>query len=71
MYPVPALLMLSVENDAAPALMVAVVVPAKVPPEGLVPIATVMLPEIPETRFPKASWTATWTPGMISAPAGV
>ena len=50
---------------ATPLTAVTVVVPASVPPLGLVPSATVTLPVNPVTRFPCASRAATCTAGLI------
>src|SRR5216110_2624984 len=68
-YPVALLLRLNVENVATPFTAAIVVVPARVPLAGLVPIATVMLVVAVVTVLPWASWTATWTPGVIAPPA--
>src|SRR5689334_8087591 len=57
------------ENVATPPCADTVVVPASVPPPGLVPIATVMLAVELVTVFPNASCTATCTAGLIAAPA--
>src|SRR5215831_3270486 len=70
-YPTPALLMLSVEKAATPALSATVVVPDSVPDEGFVPIVIVTVPLKVFTVLPSASSAATWTPGMIVDPAGV
>ena len=45
--------------------------PDSVPPPGLAPIATVMLAVELVTVFPNASCTATWTAGLMLAPAAV
>src|SRR5205809_860195 len=67
--PIPALSILSL-HDAPPILTAAtVVVPARVPLAGLVPIATVMLVVAVVTVLPWASWTAACTAGVIAAPA--
>src|SRR5213076_2406628 len=68
-YPVALLLRLNVENVATPFTAAIVVVPARVPLAGLVPIATVMLVVAVVTVLPWASWTATCTAGVIAAPA--
>ena len=52
-------------NVATPPAAVTVVVPARVPPLGLVPSATVTLPANALTRFPCASRAATCTAGLI------
>src|SRR5439155_1659413 len=69
LLPLPALLMLRFTLFASPPLLRSVVVPARVPLAGLVPIARVMLVVAVVTVFPWASWTATCTAGMIAAPA--
>src|SRR2546426_1737066 len=57
-------------EKVVPALTAAaVVVPARVPLEGLVPIATVMLVVAVVTVLPWASWTATCTAGVLATPA--
>src|SRR5438034_11587283 len=63
--------MLRVENVATPLAAATVVVPAKAPPPGFVPIAAVTLPLNPVAVFPCASWTVTCTAGVIVAPAVV
>src|SRR5690348_16983915 len=63
--------MLSVLNVATPPTAETVVVPARVPPPGLAPIATVTLPVKPVTRFPSGSSALTWTAGVSVAPAVV
>src|SRR5881396_1896294 len=68
-YPVPGLLMLRFAKVATPLTAATVVVPARVPLAGLVPIATVMLVVAVVTVLPWASWTATCTAGVIAAPA--
>src|SRR6266566_7613029 len=60
---------LKVENVATPFTAATVVVPARVPLAGLVPIATVMLVVAVVTVLPWASWTATCMAGVIAAPA--
>ena len=57
------------EKVATPLTADTVVVPASVPPPGLVPIATVMLAVEPVTVFPNASCTVTCTAGEMLAPA--
>src|SRR5437667_10220703 len=64
-YPVPGLLMLTFAKVATPFTAATVVVPARVPLPGLVPIATVMLVVAAVTVLPWASWTATCTAGMF------
>src|SRR5438132_11075709 len=61
--------MLRLEKVATPLTAATVVVPARVPLAGLVPIATVMLVVAVVTGLPWASWTATCTAGVIAAPA--
>src|ERR1041384_4533705 len=63
--------MLSVVNAATPALKATVVVPESVPAEGFVLIVIVTVPVNVFTVLPSASCAATWTAGMIVAPAGV
>src|SRR5947208_15212702 len=64
--------MLSVAKLATPLTAATVVVPASVPPAGLVPpSATVTLPEKLGTVFPAASCAATCTAGVSVAPAVV
>src|SRR5437762_10526563 len=60
--------MLRVENVATPATAATVVVPARAPPPGFVPIAAVTLPLNPVAVLPCASWTVTCTAGVIVAP---
>src|SRR5436853_4823818 len=61
--------MLTFAKVATPLTAATVVVPARVPLAGLVPIATVMLVVADVTVLPWASWTATCTEGVIAAPA--
>src|SRR2546427_11587221 len=61
--------MLRLEKVATPLTAATVVVPARVPLAGLVPIATVMLVVAVVTVLPWASWTVTCTAGVIAAPA--
>src|SRR5438034_9777864 len=61
--------MLRFGKVATPLTAATVVVPARVPLAGLVPIATVMLVVAVVTVLPWASWTATCTAGVIAAPA--
>src|SRR2546423_12401612 len=68
-YPVPGLLMLSFAKVATPFTAATVLVPARVPLAGLVPIATVMLVVAVVTVLPWASWTVTRTAGVFAAPA--
>src|SRR5256885_16480041 len=63
--------MLRVENVAKPLAAATVVVPARAPPPGFVPIAAVTLPLNPVAVLPCASWTVTCTAGVIVAPAAV
>src|SRR2546423_2816670 len=61
--------MLRLEKVATPLTAATVVVPARVPLAGLVPIATVMRVVAVVALLPWASWTATCTAGVIAAPA--
>src|SRR2546430_16111508 len=63
--------MLTFAKVATPFTAAAVLVPARVPLPGLVPIATVMLVVAVVTVLPWASWTATCTAGVIAAPTAV
>src|SRR5438445_457818 len=63
--------MLTFANVATPLTAATVVVPARAPLAGLVPIASVMLMVAVVTVFPWASWTATCVAGVIAAPAAV
>ena len=56
---------------ATPPTAATVVVPDKVPPTGLAPIATVTAPLKPGTVFPRASRAVTCTAGVMAAPAVV
>jgi hypothetical protein len=67
-YPVPGLLTLRFAKVATPLAAATVVVPARVPLAGSVPIFTVMLVVAVVTVLPWASWTATCTAGVIAAP---
>src|SRR5439155_1508583 len=69
-HPVPAWLMLKLENVATPLAAATVVVPASVPLPGFAPRAMVTLPLNPVAVFPWASCATTWTAGAIAAPAG-
>src|SRR5436189_5921963 len=60
---------LKVENVATPLAAATVLVPARVPLAGFVPIATVMLVVAVVTVLPWASWTVTCTAGVLAAPA--
>src|SRR5436309_15264508 len=60
---------LKFENVATPLAAATVLVPASVPLAGLVPIATEMLVVAVVTVLPWASWTATCTAGVFTAPA--
>src|SRR5512143_1719746 len=62
--------MLRLEKVATPATAALGLVPVRMPPEGLVPIARVMLVFV-VTRFPPASRTSTCTAGVIDAPLAV
>src|SRR5437879_1075176 len=68
-YALPTLLMLNPGNAATPLTAATVVVPARVPPPGFEPIATVTFPEKAVTVFPCASSPVTCTAGAITAPA--
>src|SRR5439155_15980523 len=59
------------EKVATPPTAATVVVPDKVPPTGLAPIATVTAPLKPGTVFPRASRAVTCTAGVMAAPAVV
>src|SRR5512143_2141214 len=63
--------MLRLENVATPATAALGLVPVSTPPEGLVPIARVMLVVAVVTRFPPASRTSTCTAGVIDTPLAV
>jgi len=60
--------MLRFAKVATPATAAIVVVPPRVPPEGLAPNATVTLVDADVTVLPRASSTVTWTGGLIAAP---
>src|SRR2546430_10721004 len=68
-YALPTLLMLNPGNAATPLPAATVVVPARGPPPGFEPIATVTFPEKAVTVFPWAACPVTWTAGAIVAPA--
>src|SRR5439155_420316 len=61
--------MVSFAKVATPLTAATVVVPARAPLAGLVPIASVILVVAVVTVLPWASWTATRTPGVFAAPA--
>src|SRR5437773_6196515 len=61
--------MLSPVNVATPLTALDDVVPERVPPPGLVPMATVTLPPNAVAVFPWASCAVTCTAGVIAAPA--
>src|SRR5947208_512800 len=63
--------MLSPENVATPLTALDDVVPDRIPPPGLVPMATVTLPPNAVAVFPSASCAVTCTAGVIAAPAMV
>ena len=63
--------MLRPEKLATPLEAATVVVPERVPPAGLVPMAIVILPEKVVTRFPPASSTEICTAGLIELAAVV
>src|SRR5256885_14806971 len=60
--------MLKSENVATPFAALAAVVPESIPPPGLFRIAAVTLCVAAVTVLPNASWTATWTAGLIAPP---
>jgi hypothetical protein len=64
-YPAPALLMLRLEKFATPFTGVTVVVPESVPPPGLVPIATVIVPVAVVTVLSTTSRTVTLNGGIV------
>jgi hypothetical protein len=61
--------MLKVEKVATPFTAAKLVVPASVPPLGLVPSTTITVPVKPVAVFPEASCALTCTAGVITAPA--
>src|SRR2546429_9840092 len=61
--------MLTFAKVATPLTAATVVVPARVPLAGLVPMASVMLVVAVVTGLPWASWTATCMAGGFTAPA--
>src|SRR5215467_6225163 len=61
--------MLRSAKVATPATAATVVVPDSTPPEGFVPMATVMFPVNPVAVLPKPSRAVTCTDGVIVAPA--
>src|SRR5947199_10384655 len=61
--------MLRPANVATPLTAFSDVVPERVPPPGLVPMATVTLPPNAVAVFPWASCAVTCTAGVIAAPA--
>src|SRR3989442_15690839 len=63
--------MFNPEKGARPAAAAGVLVRAKPPALGFVPIATVMFPVNPVAVLPPASWAVTCTAGAIAAPAVV
>src|SRR5919198_4055941 len=70
-YPVPARAILRSANVAMPLTAVFVSVPARTPPIGFVPMATVTAVDAVVTVLPNASCTATCTLGVIARPATV
>src|SRR5438874_12593100 len=54
---------------ATPPEALAVRVPPRVPPPGLAPMAIVIEAVLPVTVLPPASWTVTWTAGLMLTPA--
>ena len=65
----PGLSMLRLANVATPFTALTGALPDSVPPDGFVPIATVILPVNEVAVFPAASYAVTLTAGMIAAPA--
>ena len=63
--------MLKLAKLATPLTAATVVVPASVPPPGLLPNATVTFPVKPVAVFPWPSSTVTCTAGVMVAPAVV
>ncbi len=70
-YPVPVLLIDKLLKVATPLTAFTGVVPLSVPPPGLAPMAMVIEALLPVTVLPKASWTLTWTAGLMLTPATV
>src|SRR5881396_2655178 len=68
-YPLPSLLMMREANVATPATAANVLGPDRVPPAGLVAIATVTLRAKPVAVLPHASSAVTRTTGLIVPPA--
>src|SRR5256886_15783246 len=60
--------MLKSENVATPFAALAAVVPERIPPPGLFRIAAVTLCVAAVTVLTNASWTASWTAGLIAPP---
>src|SRR5207249_3157924 len=69
LYALPLWGMLKSGNAATPATAAAVFVPDRLPPPGLLPIATVTSPLNPVAVLPNASRAITSTCGVIRAPA--
>src|SRR2546425_10347562 len=67
-YPVPTLSMLTFANVATPFTAATLVVPASVPPPGLLTIASATLPVNGVAVLPCASCAVTCTAGVIAAP---
>src|ERR1041384_5077462 len=63
----PALSIDSDENVAMPLTALTLVVPARLPPPGFVPIESVTVAVDDVTVFPEASWIATVTDGEMVA----
>src|SRR5260370_11039982 len=63
--------MLRVLKLATPFTAGTAVVPERVPPAGLAPSATVIVPAKLGTRFPNPSCALTCTAGVIGVPTGV
>ena len=68
-YPTPARSMRRVGKAATPPTAATVVVPERLPPAGLLPIATVTLPAKPSALLPKASRAVTSIWGVMVVPA--
>src|SRR2546430_15017527 len=69
-YPVPTLSILTFANVATPLTAATLVVPASVPPPGLLTIASPMLPVNGVAGVPRASRAGARPPGGVAAPCG-
>src|SRR2546430_15017842 len=69
-YPVPTLSILTFANVATPLTAATLVVPASVPPPGLLTIASATLPVNGVAVLPRASSAGTCPPGAIAGPEG-